>query len=243
MEISKEQALEAFGLGGKEQKIYLAALELGSATANQIAQKADLNRSTTYDVLKALIERGVCSTVLKKKRTFFEVVPPKRLIAILEEKKQKLSAALQELEAIQEAVVVKPTVELYEGKEGIWTALESLLEERQETLVAGPSSIFGLLSFIIPRFIRRRVQLGIRARVIQEESQATFELIKRKGELREVRYLEKYNPNAAIFIAGKKVLIIRLTEREPLAILIIDENVARSLKEFFEKVWKIAKKR
>ena len=90
MVLTKEQALSEFGLSEKEQKVYLSILELGSATANQIAQKSDLNRSTTYDVLKALIERGICSTVIKKKSTFFETVSPRHLIAMLEEKKQKI---------------------------------------------------------------------------------------------------------------------------------------------------------
>ncbi|HLC84714.1 MAG TPA: helix-turn-helix domain-containing protein, partial [Candidatus Nanoarchaeia archaeon] len=84
MPVSINQALSAFGLSEKEQRIYLAALELGSATAGRITEKADINRSTVYDLLRMLIEKGICSTVIKGGKKFFEIVPPRGLVAMIE---------------------------------------------------------------------------------------------------------------------------------------------------------------
>ena len=84
-------ALEDFGLSNKEIKVYLAALEMGTATANELSKKSGLNRSTVYDLLKALVEKGISSTVIKNNASYFEVVEPERLVSILEEKKKKIS--------------------------------------------------------------------------------------------------------------------------------------------------------
>ena len=42
------EKLEEFGLSEKEAKVYMASLEIGEATADQIAKHSGVNRSTTY---------------------------------------------------------------------------------------------------------------------------------------------------------------------------------------------------
>ena len=54
------------------------------------------------------------------------------------------------------------------------------------------------------------------------------------------KYLEQTTP-AEINIAKDKVVIIVLSQ-EPLAILIKNDEIARSFKEYFNIMWKIAKK-
>ena len=45
MTLDKE--LQKIGLSEKEAKVYLAALELGQASVQNIARKAEVNRATT----------------------------------------------------------------------------------------------------------------------------------------------------------------------------------------------------
>jgi len=242
MPVSINQALSAFGLSEKEQRIYLAALELGSATAGRITEKADINRSTVYDLLRMLIEKGICSTVIKGGKKFFEIVPPRGLVAMIEEKKQKLLAVQQELERLHETAIVKPAVEMYEGKQGIEAALEGLLEDNGEILVYGPSLIFDTLSFILPRYIQKRIEKRIMTRVIQEPSKTSTALQKIPHTLREVRTIQKYHPTAAVFLSKNRMVTVRVSEREPIAVVVIDKDIAQSQREFFEKVWAIAKR-
>ena len=54
-------ALVNFGLSEKEAKVYLACLEIGDASANEISLKSDLPRTLVYDILERLIDSGLVS--------------------------------------------------------------------------------------------------------------------------------------------------------------------------------------
>ncbi|MBW2996837.1 hypothetical protein KY349_00685 [Candidatus Woesearchaeota archaeon] len=236
------EALTAFGFSQKEVTVYLACLELGTATANDIANKADINRSTTYDILKAFLEKGIASKVVRKKTTHFEVGRPKKLIASLEEKKVKLQAVLTDLDAIYCATTEKPMVTVFEGKEGMKTILEDILATKKQTDVISTSKIFETFTFYFPRYIRQRKEAGIKARVIQEASSKTEKLKKSDAtELRETRALPDFNMNSAIFIYGEKVAILKLVEKEPLGVLVSDRSIADDQRMIFESLWSAAR--
>jgi len=46
--------LRNLGLNEKEAKIYLACLELGSATVQEVAQKSSIKRTNIYNLLGSL---------------------------------------------------------------------------------------------------------------------------------------------------------------------------------------------
>ncbi|MFH1047264.1 MAG: helix-turn-helix domain-containing protein [Patescibacteria group bacterium] len=81
-ELVKE--LQEIGLSDKEAKVYLAALELGSATAQQIAVKAIVNRPTAYVMIESLIHRGLMSRHMHKKKTMLQAAMPHKLFYIVE---------------------------------------------------------------------------------------------------------------------------------------------------------------
>src|SRR3989338_2411851 len=55
------QRLITGGLSENEAKIYLALLELGKGTVSEITRKANLNRTTGYDVLDGLVAKNLAS--------------------------------------------------------------------------------------------------------------------------------------------------------------------------------------
>ena len=61
--------LERVGLKGKEASVYLALLELGTASVESIAKKAGTKRPTTYLVLDDLQNRGLVSIVPQQKKS------------------------------------------------------------------------------------------------------------------------------------------------------------------------------
>jgi len=66
-----ERSLEKIGLTGNESKIYLALLRHGTAKAGKISKRAGINRTTTYDALKRLLEKGLISYVVRENRKYF----------------------------------------------------------------------------------------------------------------------------------------------------------------------------
>ena len=71
--------LNYLGLNEKEAKVYLAALELGKSSVQNIAKKADVNRATTYVVIEALIKRGLMSSANENKKQYFIAEAPEKL--------------------------------------------------------------------------------------------------------------------------------------------------------------------
>jgi len=239
--LTTQETLQKFGLSEKEVQIYLAGLELGSSTANEISKKSRLNRSTTYDILKGFVDKGITSRIEKNSTTYFEIAEPKRLIEILQEKQDSLNQILPQLEAIREKTVEKPEVKVYEGKEGFKTILNDVLETREQIAVISTSKVFDLMVFEFPHYITERKERGIRARVIQEKSNQTEGLKKHdEKELRETRSIKDFNAESMTWIYGKKVAIVKLVKNEVISVLIKDKTISDDYRRIFDVMWQTA---
>ena len=65
------QELLAIGLSDKEADVYLAALQLGYSSVQEISQKANINRTTAYTHIKNLISRGLLNATEKNGKIFY----------------------------------------------------------------------------------------------------------------------------------------------------------------------------
>ncbi|MCF7835696.1 MAG: helix-turn-helix domain-containing protein [Candidatus Marinimicrobia bacterium] len=81
--------LKQLGLSEKEAKVYLASLELGEATVQEIAKQAGVNRPTTYVQIEKLTKMGLMSSVEKEGKKYFNAEEPNQLLKILEKQKKR----------------------------------------------------------------------------------------------------------------------------------------------------------
>lgn len=102
-----EQELIAVGLSDKEAKVYLAALSLGEATAQQIAAKATVSRPTTYVIIESLAKQGLISSFDKGKKRYFAAARPEKLHERvagfrreLEARESRIAAVVKSLESV-----------------------------------------------------------------------------------------------------------------------------------------------
>ncbi len=234
-----EAILEQSGLTKKEARIYLASLELGPSSAQMIAKKAKIKRATTYDVLEALTDKGLVSTIIRSKKRYFIAEDPKRVIKIFKEKQKVLEGALPYLKSIYNIEEIKPAVRFYEGKEGIKAVWEEVLEDRKEALAfSSAEDLFEALPDYFPSFVERRVKLGIPTRVILRESKRARER-KRLGprELREVRIIpRKFVYHAMIVIFGNKIAMFSL-KKHFMAVVIESKRLTEVQRAMFEFIW------
>ena len=77
--MSVENVLENLGFSPNEIKVYLALNDHGSSKAGKIAKIAKIDRSSCYNSLKNLIEKGLASYVCIGKVKWFQATGPKRL--------------------------------------------------------------------------------------------------------------------------------------------------------------------
>src|SRR5437899_393424 len=92
--------LQDLGLSEKEASIYLAALEIGRATADQLAKHAKIKRPTTYVQLESLMKKGLMSTYEEDKKTYFAPESPELLKRFLQKQKEELNSKESELDSL-----------------------------------------------------------------------------------------------------------------------------------------------
>ncbi|MEK7084503.1 MAG: helix-turn-helix domain-containing protein [Patescibacteria group bacterium] len=114
-----ERNLEQLGLTEKEAKIYLAALELGADTVQNIAEKANIKRPTAYVVIDALVKKGFIAEQITDGGNVYIAEHPEKFASAVESQQRTLQNTLPLLKALYNIEKNKPQVRVYEGKEGI----------------------------------------------------------------------------------------------------------------------------
>ncbi|MFH1849788.1 MAG: helix-turn-helix domain-containing protein [archaeon] len=225
-----EESLREYGLGEKETRVYVSLLQTGLAPVHRIAEKSRIQRTTTYDVLKSLKEKGLVSFVEKDRKTFFEAVDPAKLISALREKENRIKQILPDLISMKESALEKPKVTVYEGKTGLVSILEDILKTKDDFLcLASKKALLRMLEFYFPNFVKRRVKLGIRAKLVLDAKPIVTEQTEYK--------IVNKRFNTATWIYAEKVAILSLTSREPMGVIIENKEIADSQRMMFDLIW------
>lgn len=172
-----ENILQKLGLSDKEIKVYLTCLRLGPSAVRKIAQEADINRGTTYDILKSLKESGLVS-YYHRKNQYFIAEDPAKLTEALERRQTDLAKMKSEIESIipqlrwmYDDAGTKPIVKLYEGEQGVKTILNDVLATCAEQgiknyYVFSSSTIKEFLYKAYPAYTEDRIKAGLSVQVI-----------------------------------------------------------------------------
>jgi len=228
--------LNQAGLTHNESKVYLALLDLGPSLAGEISRKTGLHRRTVYDVTEMLIKKGLIGYILKNNRKLFQASNPDRLLEIIKEKEDILSPIVQELQQKFTKTKEKEETNFYKGKEGLKNIFAEQLDHKEILILGASPKAYDILQFYFGFYDKERKAKKIKTRIIASNKE-----IKRIA-LSTIKYLpEKYSNPVSINIYGDKTAII-LWASEPLAIVIKNKEITEGYKNYFELMWKIAKK-
>jgi sugar-specific transcriptional regulator TrmB len=241
--------LAEYGLSEKESLVYLAMLELGPASVQDIAKKAGVNRATTYVMLEALKRRGLMSTFEKGKKTMFVAESPDRLrhladveIHAAEEKADRLKQVLPQFLALFNAAgSSKPMVRYFEGQEGVATCRSMIGQTREEVLNFGAmdEGIQALSKLDEAERISLTSRIHGRIIVAIKPGVPMTELDRRMWQVRSVPYETFPFTGDMIFCEGK--IFIFIMKDQPCVFLIESHEMFGMLKAMFEIIWTQAK--
>src|SRR3989338_11095230 len=188
-----DEILTNLGLDKREAALYLATLELGEASAKDIAKKASIQRTYFYDISDKLIKSGFLKQVAKGKKRLFSALEPERLLELEEKRFKQLKNALPQFKALFNTKGQKSKIFYYEGLEGIRQIINDSLSFKSEVLFFETPQIVALdQQRLLKEYIKKRIALGIKVRVIGEMSTEILNMKTRdKDELRETRILPK----------------------------------------------------
>lgn len=189
----KQKLLEIIGrcgLDNSEAKIYLSLLTLGKGTVHDIAKESGLNRTSSYSVIDRLKSKGFIGNVKGVNKKYFSAVRPQRFLQIQKDNWASLEKNIDELNYMYENAKKSQGVELYEGKEGLKTVLDMILDEAKEISIFGDGDSF---KRSIPgwseNYSNKRNVLGIKSRIILR---GTADAIKITKNMRLLTFLSIY---------------------------------------------------
>lgn len=250
-----EKILEKIGLSEKEAKVYLAALELGQDSVQNIAKKAGVNRPTAYFILERLMELGLASTLESGRKTVFVAENPKELETLLEREKQEMEARRSELKesmnqflAIYNAKTGKPLVRYFEGADGLVVMDRhglNMLKKNSEILNITP---IDLIEKYFPErrkvSLGDRVKLGIKSRTIYTHEGGEIPNYQNDKELREGVFIprNKFPLEATLNIYPQwGIKLYYFDPIKPYGVVIESKELAKNMAMMFELAWAGAK--
>lgn len=229
--------LTNLGLSPNEAKIYLAALESGSASAQRIAQKARIKRTTAYSVLETMVKKDFILKTDKEGKAKYLAQNPKDLAERFKTYQKSFENVLPELEAIHNKKEVKPKVLFFEDTEGILKVYEDTLKEKpQEILEFNTSEIFKAFGTFPLDYVEERKKKDIRALRICPDDEKYREHAKLdKEELSETKLIKNFDIPVEINIYNNKVAFMSYADK--IGLIIESEGIAKSMKKIYELLW------
>lgn len=232
------------GVDDAEMAVYLAALQGGESIPARLASMAGVKRPTLYLLLPKLIEKGLLSETKKGKRRFLVAEDPSVFIDNKKSDLEQFEQIIPELRSLLVTSPVKPSINFYQGVEGIKKVyldnlrtglplLDFVGLDKMNPEVSSYSS-----SFYIRERIRRKIPIKIIISGI--DSYGKTKLVSDSKAFREVRMVkEKLFPcPLEIFIYGDKVSFIVFREdSDPCGIIVHSQEISLGLKSLFELAW------
>ncbi len=235
-----EDILIELGLSDYEIKIYLTLISLGSSLAGAIAEKAKVNRRNVYDALNRLIKRGFVAHYVKNNRKYYSPTNPKKILQLYEEKTNIVKNLLPDLLTKYKSSKLEREVHIFENTGGMKTVFTQLFEENKSIYIIGAT---GIAFEKMPIFF---TQLFERLKHLKFKHLWNYDAvnIKKYKQLlhSEDRILpSNFKTSTQIFVTGNKSMIL-IWSSTPLAILIIDQEISKGFKDYFDFLWGISKK-
>ncbi len=234
--------LHSLGFSDGESKIYLASLETGTASVQDLARKARVSRVTAYAAIESLMRQGLMSTVQKGKKRFYAAESPERLAAVVEERSQEMRQTLHEIHDAVDGLKLlqrgeKPVVKLFEGHE----ALKAI---QNDVLAARPKAIYeiGNVDEINRTYDHERELRPFINRLKKQKPKCQSLLRSEQPDLRASHgvlvQLPKDGPafNGDILVYANKVALSTFRGKQ-ISVLIESQDIADTMRALFEHAW------
>lgn len=250
----EEILIQKAGLTEGEAKVYIALLELDSSTTGPLIDKSKVARSFIYNILEKLIHKGLVSYTVKNGKKFYQATLLSKIIEYIEKRKQELDKNKEEIIKIlpkfEQIRKTKPVtdIQVYEGFRGIQTVFEKYhdrLKKGDETLTLGvpPFQEDKYHNYWEEDHIKR-TKKGIKNRMLFNKN-TDIKILKHRNEFKgcDARYMDSdIKTPAWIFIYKDVTGIFMQHQKEPLAVEIVNKEIAETFKAYFEDYWKKSKR-
>ncbi len=230
------------GLTTKAAKIYLAALELGEASVQQLAQKARMKRTTLYYILDELIEAGALVSVKTGKKTYYVPEQPSTLLKNAKEKILNFEDSLELLEDMAARVNKKPRAYFLYGTAGfrqVWDMILNTKEKEYRIITEGVNFLnYVREKYIVDEIIAKKKKLGVRSRqLITASAYARQIMAKDTQENRVSKLLPAIYKLPFTEIITESMVAFISPRFNNMIFIVENDSFSRTRKSIFETLW------
>jgi sugar-specific transcriptional regulator TrmB len=244
--------LEEIGLTKTEVKIYLALIKAGESTTTPIIKESGVHASKVYEFLNKLIQKGLVSYITKNNKKYF-TAHPRNLKQYIQDKEEVLKNQEEEIEHLipklkssennQESI----KSETYEGLNGIKSVYNKMLSElnsgESQFVIGAPRIGNELIEGFLLDWHKKRIKKGIRCKYIYDSDARAYGKIRKEMPLTQVKFMPK-NISSPVWIEIFKDYVVtgHIKGYNAILFLIKDKEISRSYLDYFNLIWKLAKK-
>ncbi|MAG12245.1 hypothetical protein CL630_00325 [bacterium] len=243
--------LQEFGLSENEAGVYLASLEIGKATADELSKHASVKRPTTYVQIESLVKKGLMSSIEENKKTFFVPESPEYLRRLFEKNHQELKQRGKELDQMLPGLARmfehagdRPRVRFFEGKEGLITMREEFLKVKNKEIfvIFSHDALLEVFSKEeIVMYSKKRADKGVKSHAVYTRKAGKFS--ETHSYIKGWRFIpeEKFLLGADMVIYDNKVALMA-HRGKIMGVIIENKEIAKSMKAMYQMIWESAEK-
>lgn len=235
--------LEQLGLKPREADAYLALLELGEASVQEVAKKSGMQRPNCYAVLESLTKKGLAIYHPKQTPRRYIAEDPVRLHTLLKRREEDLEKALPSLRSLFNILPGKPRLRFYEGLEEVKSLYDEILSSKKIDNIWSPEILTPIAGQnYIENFAHRLVENNIELReivtgnVLPHHHDGLF-----SPPRQQVRFYSRSKPaETDLFLYDGKVALISYLPMVH-ALVIEGSGIVQTIQLMFEAMWDQAK--
>lgn len=218
-------------------------------TATTISLASKLNRTTTYDILRELMKKGLISKSYQTGVAQYQAIDLSLLPNYIERRQTELASTKKKIEELLPQIALKqshsdsfPRVRYFEGIDGVKQAYEETIRHNQNKTLfdfTGTDAVYKQMGMTwLHYYWQTRTDLGIFCEVIAPDTAWSRSMQKEdKKFLRNTKFIpNKYRFASEIDIYDNKVGIFSFTNEHPIAVIIEDQTIHDTLKTLFDYV-------
>ncbi len=244
--------LEDIGFSKGEIKVYFTLLKLGKSNAYRLSDFAKVSYSKVSPILSKLITKGLVTYINIDNKKEYQAYNPERILEYLEDKKTLIDNEKAEIKRLIPEIK-KQTQEIeqyslvYEGLKSVKGLYNDILEDLKKnnedfkTFTLSEDFTNENANLFFKQYDLKRKEMKIKVKLIGKDNQKQFFKTKYKPLNNvEIRFVNYPIPTGLI-IWGNNIATI-IWGDNPSAFVIHSDKLAKSYNEFFEHLWKSAKK-
>ncbi len=248
MENQLISGLANLGFNEKQAQVYLALLRLGKGSAYAISEQSGLKKPTAYVILDELVDKGAALRIPRATKRLYKPVPPD---ALLRDAKQRLNDTEQLLPSLKSMGGSRPekmNVLHFEGlkayKEALYYGMEECKGKEIVGFYAEAKDMSPKLLTICEEYSEWCAKNDISLKVFVPDHPSLARFRKTDALFKRLAVILPYSVySSSVSIDTFSNIVRIMLNRNNQAVVIENRDLAKTIKEIFDLMWKNYNKR